>query len=566
MKILMLFSISLLFLSLGTKADETTRPLKNEKGKWGIANASGNYIVKPEYTEIDFIGGDQYIVALGGKYKNGVLEGEKWGVIDSKGNVLLKNSFDNIGDFINGLASITLNGKTGFVNNKWEIIVEPKYDFTGTPNKQGFVWVNIGGKPDKQHNGLIKGGKYGIVNISGEIIVPAKYASIGTVSENKYRYDENSIYNASNDMERLMLECGSHHALWSKSIEQRPGSILPEAIGFSFSSKLNLTANGISSLNGEILLKENIYQRCAMPSDGMAMVITKQGKLGFHDIESNKLYINPAIQTAFSFENNITIGIGSKNQWNFYDKNLKQIGDTYNWISPRIDNLHLVKKGDLMYILNISNFNTLDTDMNFIFPPSEGYMVFKDNTSGLWGYLKDDGTVATEPQYIKAYSFNHGVACVKGNSGWGIIDTTMNKIIKPQWDGIVFPSDDAFNKIWVIKNLGHALSYHCISRDSGEKAFDATYTVGWNYVRFGDCEYAAVKIDNKYGYIDSDGTIVVPIEMSSKRMATRALGYKLKHSIDNWLPIHSYRFSIQENSNHNLYKLHDVLPDTVWDY
>lgn len=561
--------LSLIAIAVGVHtivaAQAIAVPYKDANNKWGLLNNEGKVVSKPEFSEIEELAADKFLVVVGGKYKDGVLVDEKWGVIASDGSIMLKPIYDEIGDMINGMAPVMKNGKIGFVDSEYRLIAEPKYDFVGTPNAQGLVWVNEGGKPDEQHPGCIAKGKFGVIDRHGKIIVPVSFNSVGFISVTKFYHDELKIYHAKTDMERLMLEAGSHYALWPKPIELKPGSMFPEIIGVAFSNKLNLTHNGIADLDGKVLIKHDEFQRCAMVSDGFALVLTKKNQIGYVDGRSGNLVTNPSIRTAFSFNGNVTIGIDSRNKWNFYDIKLNQIGESYDWISPRIGGFYIVNSSNRMKLLDAASLNPIDNGHEYIFPLSHGLMAFKDSESGLWGYLNQCGKIAIPPCYVAAFSFNHGVGCVKGTDGWGMVNTDLNEVIKPRWAHMIFPQMDNFDKVWVAPE-GSGAYYSCLHTATDKPAFESKYSNAWNFKTFAGEDYALVKIGNKYGQINAYGILVVPAIYIEKHYAERMLDYKISHNIALWQPIHSYRFNTVIVNEKNDYKITDILPAENWDY
>lgn len=558
-----LIIVSIVLFSISFKG-YSAMPILDEKGKWGIIESDGTYIVKPKYSMMENLGNGYFMIATGGKIKDGVIDGEKWGVINSNGEIILKPQYDEIGDFINGLATITIGEKKGFVNEEWKIVAEPIYNFVGTPNKQGFVWVNLGGKPDKQHIGRILRGKYGVINSEGRIIVPVSYNAIGYVPDQKFQYDEKSIYAAQTGFERLMIECGSQYSLWPKPIETCIGSIIPQSIGFAFSNKPNLNFNGITNLTGDILVERDIYQRVAAPSNGLALVYTKNNSVGFYSISSKSMIENNEIRSAFSYDGNFTIAIDKNNKWSFYDENLSRKGEFYDWISPRIGQTYLVKKDDSMSLISAQTLEPIVSNKALIFPIKNGLMAFKDLETEMWGFLREDGSVAVEPKYIYAFSFNHGVSCVENHNGWGIISAELKEIVTPKWKSIIFPNEDSFDKIWVMDDSGIA-PYRCLNINTDSYSFDAAFTDAWNFREINGNEYATVKKGSKYGQINSSGEIIIPFEFESKHISEEALAYRIKHGIDNWKPIHSYRFNLLWSKTKK-YTIKDTLPNDKWDY
>lgn len=562
-KLNLLIYTSILIASTNSFANHNNLlPQKEENGKWGLIDESGAFVVKPIFSAIEKADGRYFTVAVGGKEKDGVLIDEKWGVIDDSGKFILNAEYDELGEFSNGFANIVSKGKIGFVNANWQIVIKPKYDYTGIPNKQGYVWVNEGGKIDKSHPEQIINGKFGVIRMTGDIIIPVQYASIGVITETKYHYDQQLIYNAKTELDRLMLESGSQHALWPKQIEYKIGCALPESIGFAFSKSPNLQRNGIIDTLGNILIKNDLYQRCAMPSDGLSLVTTKKNEIGFHDIESGELITNKLIRTAFSFDNGVVIGIDSNNLWHFFDKNLKNKGEAYNWISPRFNDLYLVRSGDEMKILNASDFSVKVDGKHFIFPPKNGLIAFKNKESGTWGFMNDRQFETTTPEYEYAYSFNHGYGYVKSSKGWGVVNSDAMEIITPQWSDIVFPTSDNFSKIWVKNNS----TWECLDLRTDNFAFSGTFDEVRNFEIVNGNEYATVKVGDFCGCINDKGIFVIPTEYPNYDIAKNALQYKLSRNIDEWTMIHSYRFALTQNPKRNKFNINDTIPSEMWDY
>ena len=126
-----------------------------------------------------------------------VLLNGKMGFIDKKGNEVIPLKYDYASCFSEGLARVSLNNKSGFIDRIGNEIIPLKYDKAGDfteglalvkiGNKQGFI--DKTGKvviPLKYNNGedFSKGlasveldGKWGFINKKGKEVVPIKYVS-----------------------------------------------------------------------------------------------------------------------------------------------------------------------------------------------------------------------------------------------------------------------------------------------------------------------------------------------------------------------------------------------------
>lgn len=132
----------------------------------------------------------------------------KWGFIDKSGSEVIPHKFDDVDNFSESLARVKLNGKWGFIDMKGNFTVNPIYDFVGNFS-DGFAEVSIkekAGYIDKTgevkipliyfltkpfYKGIaaarFKGGKYAFINKKGENLSPHKYDIIADFHEDLAR-------------------------------------------------------------------------------------------------------------------------------------------------------------------------------------------------------------------------------------------------------------------------------------------------------------------------------------------------------------------------------------------
>jgi hypothetical protein len=102
----------------------------------------------------------------------------KWGYINEKGEEIVPPRFDAAEDFAtNGLAWVSVDDKWGLVNERGEEIVPPRFVNRTSSNKgKGFT-----------ANGLAKveaNDKYGYINTRGEEVIPLRFGNAGDFSDN----------------------------------------------------------------------------------------------------------------------------------------------------------------------------------------------------------------------------------------------------------------------------------------------------------------------------------------------------------------------------------------------
>ncbi len=121
---------------------------------------------KKEYVSLD----DVYVVKYTSLAENQnedavrVIKDDKWGIVNKKtGEILLNIEYDNIDEFYYGLAVIQKDGKYGLMDLKFNIVVEPKWNYINPFYNYTYTTVNA------------KNGKAGVIDRKGNIIIKPLY-------------------------------------------------------------------------------------------------------------------------------------------------------------------------------------------------------------------------------------------------------------------------------------------------------------------------------------------------------------------------------------------------------
>jgi len=134
----------------------------------------------------------------------GCTENGKWGFIDTNFNIVIQPRFDEVKDFQNGYCAVKINGHWGFINTKGDFVIRPKFDDVGIEVNKFGVWVNKKSKwgfinfkgdeiiPwiydrinffDEGYCGVEKNGKWGYVDSTGKVVIPFKFSDAAEFSE-----------------------------------------------------------------------------------------------------------------------------------------------------------------------------------------------------------------------------------------------------------------------------------------------------------------------------------------------------------------------------------------------
>ncbi len=133
--------------------------------KYGLLDTNGTPLTGMIYRRMEKFGADHVRVWD---------ENKKVGVLDYQGKVVVPLKYDDIAGydtygpyanewgFVEGMTTVTLNGKIGFVNEQGVEVVAPQYD-SACPFSDGMAVV---GNPDVQ---------YGAIDKTGKLVIPMQY-------------------------------------------------------------------------------------------------------------------------------------------------------------------------------------------------------------------------------------------------------------------------------------------------------------------------------------------------------------------------------------------------------
>lgn len=530
---------------------------------YGIMDEQGNFILPIKYRSITDWMGKCYQVAFGGKVEDGVLFDEKYGFVSYEGKVILEPVYSDIGSFVNGVAYVKSNDLYGFITEDLRLLIPCQYKAVGLFNEQGLVWVNKGGKFDKENSSKIVGGKFGVYNRNGELVVPVSYSSLGCFKRMKTEFSEEALNKMDYWAKQYATLSAAHRLLIAHKLE-----LLFEKLDFDdcrqiyVSNKKDGSKNGILDINGNVIVPVGQYDFVYGEEEGFSVVYHKKKGYNYLNVSSGELLQQYWRTNSYAFYNGVAIQSNGENNMFLIDQKGETVSLQYNTILPIKDDVYIVANSNGVGLLNKFGKEIITPSYDVILPSTDGLMLARKTVGEMFGFMNNSGTYVIEPKYEVATAFENGLSCVKFDSKWGIINTEGVDIVPCKWDDILKPGDVSINRVWVKNNN----LWYCVDSSTGNLAFDKGYDGMSNYSQF--IEDVAIVIDNgKTGIIDKDGAVIIPCVLEDHVGKLRyAYDMLRKTNRDQWREVDTYRVNIRFDKNLHKSKLTDRVSKTMWDY
>ncbi|MCV3450252.1 WG repeat-containing protein [Campylobacter lari] len=120
---------------------------------------------------------------------------DKWGFIDKKGEIAIDTKYNKTKDFFQGMAAVEIDNKWGFIDKKGNLVIETKYDFIdgldddlaffdiqGASRIGLYLILNKENIVSYFHDGLASiliNKKFGFIDKNEKLIIKAQYDEVG---------------------------------------------------------------------------------------------------------------------------------------------------------------------------------------------------------------------------------------------------------------------------------------------------------------------------------------------------------------------------------------------------
>lgn len=539
------FSITAFFILVATFLPQCLQAelqVVEKKGKYGYANESGDVVVKPSF--------DQALPFNNGIAK--VSKAGKWGLINEEGRVVAKCDFTTIGDFTNGIALVRKNDKYGYIRKDGTFAIKPEWNFIGSYNAYGWCWVAKGKTLNDAMKGLYR---------DDRLVVPAKNWKLG-------------FYVATDSVDWSDGRMCSY--LWCDEITHNLSMLSTSKTPYIWSEP-NAYTSAIYSIDGTMVVKP-VRTSLGAPHDGWALMksaTSKEYRYNFistdgknrkffkKDIAKSKEADNMAPAMS-PFYNGIAMVTNKDGYYYLVDSEGNSISQLYNLLKPIGHEGYVSVANGKCGLVAMNGSDIVKPFYKEVYFPVEGETVLaaQDASTELWGYVDMKGNTVIPFMYQGAFKYVGGKAYVKKNNDWGIVDKDNNPLIRFQHADMQLINSPEDIYIWTKSHSDNKWYAHNLQTDTRAfgKGFDKYLTA------FDPHGLSVVCDQEKFGMVNNEGELVLPLEFDGYETVLRAHSYIKSLGKTKMSDIDSFRFLLYQNPETNKFKLTDTIDASMWDY
>ncbi|HRZ42546.1 MAG TPA: WG repeat-containing protein [Bacteroidales bacterium] len=471
-----------------------------------------------------------------------VRHGYKYGYADTAMQLKIPAVYDKAMLFYKGSACVQVGFKRGLIDSRGNALTTFIYDDIGS-----------NGKIDSDFPLAEADNKYGYLDLKGNILIPVQFDDVNSVEDlphlkivknaeksGLYRFGKGELLPVVYDEIELLknklflLKEGDKYGLADTNGRIITPVSLDQIYDFDYG---NITWYRMGQKYGFIntkgvLITQAVYESCRSFTGGFA-VVTRDRKNGFID-ENGKEVVPPQYEYCSEFSDGVAV-VGIDKKYALINAKGKVITPfEYKGAWPSTEGMIKVLKDNKWGYLNPKGKPVIPFQFDEAGQFFNGLAAAAVN--GQWGYINKAGKWVVEPRYQKTLPFTEGKAMVVRDNLVYLMDKSLKEITVRGYDSVdVF--SDGFARCWLGGRQG-------ILRDDGREIVPPFYTSVKRNAYFPDRDFIVaagkikgmyyrdkglildtiypyiddpsrnglikVKLNEKYGYADTTGRLVIP--------------------------------------------------------
>lgn len=399
--------------------------------------------------------------------------------------------------------------------------VTEKYDWAQYITTNDIWLVNEGGKVDEQGN--LNGGLFGILDGKGNVIFEPQFSYISPIDSlgNFWINSGARLYIPSGQLESVFSNYAKSEADPIKLAQKRDELESEESGGYKDALGRRITKGkyGYANLNGKIIVPPSYTLVAERFSEGLAW-IKKGKKCGYVDFNGNTITPIQYLYVEDFAYGAAKVSLKGKN-YSLINTSGTVIVDGVTDCGMLDSNLGFVNNSGTYNFINSMGKSLSSQTYNGIGDYNNGAIICRQGRK--LGYVGSDGQQITPCMFVKASDFVDGVAIVHLSEA----DAKINKKGEQLRAGSSISTKNI--KVGVINYAGLPItdfiytsayvpsdSSVCLEFDNGVHWIDYNgnfiineqYKLGYPFIE----GRAAVSRDSKWGFINKQGDVIIPIE------------------------------------------------------
>ena len=357
-----------------------------------------------------------------------IVDNNKVGFINNKAQVSIKPIYYAANDFSEGFAATRLKGLYGFINGTGDFIISPRYDYA-TEFNNGHAVVYLNGKPM-------------VIDKKGNLIVDTIYQTISKFNNSRaYVTSKSNNFGVINTEGKLVID--TNYTLINPFAEGYAVVLKMVTIGSDADASY-----GVIDSFGKVIIPLGIYKKINDCVNGYFRVTTMaesdsteegSSKIGLVDTKG-KLLFKKRFNSREWIDGHFNCGLAKINLYNS-----KAFGAS--------DNVYESKYTYAGYVNTLGEIviNNKDYKHAHDFNSSRAFI---QNENREYSIINREGKIISDKKFndVIGDKFNNGLAIVKTNHKWGIVDTNANYVMQPKFtnidnvgivNGYIFFSEDS---------------------------------------------------------------------------------------------------------------------------
>ena len=396
MKKAFLLLITLFIYSASVTAQTYLAKAQSADGKVGFLNMEGKVIIPMTYDE-------------SGQFSEGLVpirKGKQWGYLDGTGKTVIPFGFEYANSFSEGLAAVQKNGSWSYINASGKTVTTKTYDLASSFS-EGLA-------------GVKSGEKWGYIDKTGAMVIEAKYDGVQGFSQGR------GIVTIMNTKEGGKLEWknGVVDKSGKEIVEPKFRKIHPFSEGIAMTESevggQRYTLKGLIDLEGKEIVAP-MYKEMGKLSDGLIRVQDKVNRRYGYIDKTGKVKIELKFDQVWDFVDGVAVVATGKLKRGAMVKSDPKSGIVLNTED-------FPKKG----LINTTGASVLKMEYRVLEPAGEGMIIAEKHEKTGQGAIDTKGNEVLPFQYIRLKYIGNGIfSDAQGKSeSTNLIDKSGKVLVK----------------------------------------------------------------------------------------------------------------------------------------